>query len=434
MFGIHRVRRALLALTLAGSSVTLSACDSMLEVNNAGALNEDEINDPLLVTQMMTGAMNRFQENLDFLVFAGAILGDEAVNGQNYEEWKNFDLRIVVENNLSLPDIYESIQGARGHGDEMVNRIRQFVNDTTSMELATALTYTGYGYIYLAEYFCFAPVEPTSPAIRSDSIAALAVVRFKEAIDIASRSAGTEPARILNLARVGAARASLQQNRKAEAIAFATPVPASFTTDVKYVETPTGWRNYLQGAVTGTNHYLGVDTAFRFLNDRRVRHNPVGRTGHNQMTLLYTPYLGPSHGGWNPAGSSTSFVYTTSIRLASGLEARYIIAEAGGMTDADLLAFINERRAVGGQPVPFTGTNLQAELRDQRRRDFFLDGHRLGDLRRYRTRYQVDQFPKGAHPNNAQYGWGDYGTATCFIPHQDERIGNPNYTPLELDP
>lgn len=26
---------------------------------------------------------------------------------------------------------------------------------------------------------------------------------------------------------------------------------------------------------------------------------------------------------------------------------------------------------------------------------------------------------------------GDYGTATCFIPHRDEATGNPNYEPLD---
>ncbi|MBA4158990.1 MAG: hypothetical protein H0X65_16160 [Gemmatimonadetes bacterium] len=70
-----------------------------------------------------------------------------------------------------------------------------------------------------------------------------------------------------------------------------------------------------------------------------------------------------------------------------------------------------------------------AELRDQRRRDFFMDGHRLGDLRRYMDQYGVDEFPTGPHPNDAAWAWGNYGDATCFVPSRAERIGNPGYRP-----
>ena len=74
-----------------------------------------------------------------------------------------------------------------------------------------------------------------------------------------------------------------------------------------------------------------------------------------------------------------------SVRVASGLEAQYIVAEAQGPTAATL-AFVNARRAAGLQaPVTLAGDALMAELRDQRSRDFYLDNHRLGDLRRYQV-------------------------------------------------
>jgi hypothetical protein len=43
-------------------------------------------------------------------------------------------------------------------------------------------------------------------------------------------------------------------------------------------------------------------------------------------------------------------------------------------------------------------------LIDQRRRDFFLDGHRQGDLRRYLKRYNIDMWQRGPM----------YGTTTSF--------------------
>jgi hypothetical protein len=74
-----------------------------------------------------------------------------------------------------------------------------------------------------------------------------------------------------------------------------------------------------------------------------------------------------------------------------------------------------------------TAANFTANLRDQRRRDFFLDGHRLGDLRRYMKNGGTNYFPTGLHPNQTR--GGSYDTSVCFLPTDAEIIGNPNYTP-----
>jgi starch-binding outer membrane protein, SusD/RagB family len=428
---ISRKRAGTVAGTLA-MVLALNACDTLLEVENPGEIEDTAINDPSLIKPMVNGVVNEFQRDFSFLVFAGAILGDEALNGHNFSQWREFDLREVLDDNSQLLSIYQAVQRPRAMGDEMALRMRPMVDEAKSMDLATVLTYGGYAYVYLAEYFCFAPVAADGEALRSEAIAAIAVQRFQEAIAITQQNTGAEAVRIRNLALVGAARASLLQDKNQEAIAFASQVPAGYVEWVRHVDSPTNLRNYLQGATSGTNRTIGLDPSFLGLNDRRVRHDATGRTGHNQQTILFTPFQGSSYGEWEMEGPSRTIATTTPIRLASGLEARYIIAEAGGMNDVELLAFINERRAVGGQE-PFVGADLQAELRDQRRRDFFLDGHRLGDLRRYRTRDGIDMFPSGPHPNDATWGWGPYGTATCFVPHRNEGIGNPNYKPLPLD-
>lgn len=425
-------RRAGVAALLLGAVVALGGCDSLLEVNNPGAIDERDITDPLFIPEMVNAAINEFQEDFGFMVYAGAMLTDEALNGHNFTQWEDIDLRVVEDDNSQLLAIYQTAQTARGTGDDMVSRLRDVVEDpATSLPLATALTYAGYSHVMVAEYFCFAPMNDESPAVRSDAIHALAVERFQEAINITQGMSGAEAQRILNMARVGAARASLQSGDNAAAVAFATAVPADFVAWIHHAATPTNLRNYMVGETSGTNATLGLDGSFVGLNDNRVRHEADWRTGHNQKTRLYIPFQPSSYSGWVP-DADVPFEYDTDIRLASGLEARYIIAEAGGMSNAEVEAFINERRTVGGQGA-FTGTDLQAELREQRRRDFFLDGHRLGDLRRYRTRYAVDQFPSGPHPNDAEWGWGSYGTATCFIPHRNEGVSNPNYVPLSLD-
>ncbi len=63
-----------------------------------------------------------------------------------------------------------------------------------------------------------------------------------------------------------------------------------------------------------------------------------------------------------------------------------------------------------------------AELRDQRARDFFLTGQRLGDLRRY-LKGGLDLFPKGKYPVFTDF----YGENQCFMVPLSEKAGNPNY-------
>jgi starch-binding outer membrane protein, SusD/RagB family len=425
-------RRAAVGAAALGLLVGLGGCDSLLEVTNFEAIDERDLDDPLLVPEMVNAAVSEFQRDYSYLAWVGAIFTDEALNGHNFSQYRDLDLRIVEDDNTRLNAIYGIAQKARATGVEMAARIRKVVdNPSSSLPLATALTYAGYGHVILAEYFCYAPMNDQSPAIRSEAIMALGVEKFAEAIPIAQAAGGgAEAQRILNLARVGAARASLGQGKMADAISYASAVPADFVAWVRHANSPTYLRNHFFGATSGTNRTVGLDPAFLGLNDPRVRHDPSWVTGHNQSTQLYTPYRSASFAGWTKDGPDMVIDEVTDLRLASGLEARYIIAEAGGMSNEALRAFINERRAVGNQGE-FAGADLMAELRDQRRRDFFMDGHRLGDLRRYLSQHGVDQFPSGPHPNDAQWGWGLYSTATCLVPHRNESVSNPHYVPLD---
>ena len=98
------------------------------------------------------------------------------------------------------------------------------------------------------------------------------------------------------------------------------------------------------------------------------------------------------------------------------------MAETDGPTPATL-NFVNQRRSVGGQgAVALTGAALMTELAEQRARDFYLTGQRLGDLRRY-LKAGNDMFPTGKYPvfNDS------YGSLKCLIVPLSEKAGNPNY-------
>jgi hypothetical protein len=113
-------------------------------------------------------------------------------------------------------------------------------------------------------------------------------------------------------------------------------------------------------------------------------------------------------------------------RFASGLEAQYIKVEADGNA-ADMLAFINARRAVGKQtPIAATTdmTDLLRELMEQKTRDFWLEGRRVGDLRR-----NPAAVPYVLQPGNTYYktAVGDVSTQTCWPVPFNEKNNNPNW-------
>lgn len=417
--------RLLLVLSLAGAG----ACDSLLHVDNPATHAEDDLNDIAYAPQMVNGVVARFQFMYDDLALNSAIITDEAVTGHNFETIQRVDLRQVAKENSG--DVYAPLQYARAAADSFETRLVRAFADSASRALGVARVqaYGAMTYVLMGEFLCEAPVEPTSPAISSDSMFRIAISRAARAVSTANafRAAGGAGARadsLVNLARLAAARAHLNLGEKAQAAALAAQVPAGFDFRVHYDVANSN--NVFFGSTQGTNRNLGVDVAFRGLNDPRVRHTATGGTGHDQKTILFTPFQAPSFGGYTGT-SNVTFARETNIRFASGLEARYIVAEAQGPTPENV-AFINTRRAIGGQAALVSPTEAQflAALMDQRRRDFFLDGHRLGDLRRYRRLYNADFFPTGTHPTP---GRGTYGTDVCFVPNQAEIVGNPGYNP-----
>jgi hypothetical protein len=117
--------------------------------------------------------------------------------------------------------------------------------------------------------------------------------------------------------------------------------------------------------------------------------------------------------------------WASPYRLASKLEARYIEEEAK-QDPASLLAFINERRALGAQ-APLTGGTLSVltrELMDQKSRDFWIEGgKRHGDWRR-----NPGMVPNILPPGSPNYEPTEppIGDQTCFPIPATERDRNPN--------
>ena len=80
-------------------------------------------------------------------------------------------------------------------------------------------------------------------------------------------------------------------------------------------------------------------------------------------------------------------------------------------------SFVQRRGGNYGRTM--TQQQVLDQIVDERRRELYLEGHRLGDLRRY----NLPVLPAAGTPFQAG---GVYGTLTCFPLPDVERINNPN--------
>ncbi|HEY7233469.1 MAG TPA: hypothetical protein VH539_04925 [Gemmatimonadaceae bacterium] len=418
------------------------ACQNALDVNNPQLIPEGDLNDPQLVNVLQNTAIAALQTSYSEFVWYSAIMTDEALNATN--DYRSGELsQRIVELAQGNAGPYNQLSRYRATSDSVASRIKALVpNPGTDLRLARALAYAGYGYVFLAEFLCTAPING-GPLITNDSMEVLALNRFSQAMTIATAGRSSSPLAadsIANFARVGAARASLNLGKLTEAITYASAVDTGFSIQADYLASAnTSLQNSLWTRANGQNKQIGVHPLMQNLKDPRVRYVTKAVLGHNQLTLLNVPYSPRTFSTFTYV-DSTLIAQNSKIEIASGLEARYVIAEAslgggaGGWSTQQITDFVNERRAYGKETPYDPATDLFAALRDERRRDLYLGARRLGDLRRYKAQGVGDFFPSGQHPNKE---WGLYGSATCYIITQDEMSVNPNvagYVPPSTRP
>ncbi len=412
---------------IAATAIAVAGCNNALDVKNPGAIQEGQLGDPALVQLIVNGAIGEFQYAYGQYAQWSAVLSDEAFTDHTNVDVRDFSEHNFGDLNTINSTTYEYVQRARQSGDDAADRLKSLIGATATSDLnvARALAYGGYSYVLLGEGWCESPVKLSAP-LPSDSLLRRAIAHFDEAITVAT--AGSTGANVtaaqdlINMSRVGAARAALKLGDAALARTYASLVPANYEKLAYYSSNSVRENNALNALTHASGASLGMYVKFQGLNDPRVPQpaaTQLGLTGGSIYTPL-TPYM---YTGWVPSGSASPRIDVNSdIKFATGLEAQYVMAETDGPTPATL-NFVNQRRAVGGQgAVALTGAALMTELAEQRARDFYLTGQRLGDLRRY-LKGGTDLFPTGKYPvfNDS------YGAAKCLIVPLSEKAGNPNY-------
>lgn len=440
---LGRTMRRTLALFV-GVALAAGACstvDQLLEAENPGAVDESLLNNAALVTVLVnsvTGALNAWYD--DPFIWRGSMFTDEQITGVNWENTARLSQRIVQYDQGDPNAMFGAASRYRFMADSVSGRLRVLLeNPQSDRRLALVLAHAGYSYTLMAEVMCEATIDVGADIYSPVQLAQFAITRFEEAIQVATAANAND---VLNMARVGLARAALLAGEDAKVMAAASQVSPDYVYWVEYDQEVS--TNTMYTGISGSNHRIGVHPNFlqgtfgeqnlvATQTDPRIQHTPNWTTGHNALTRLYKPFQSLPYSGYTgavQAEGETPILYEpgTNIKLASYLEAMHHYYEAAGPSgtgpEGTTLEFVNARRAFGNQdPVNLSGDALMAELRDQRGRDLYLGGFRLGDLRRWKAQGIGDFFPSGEHPTPE---WGQYGNAECFPIPLSEYVGNPN--------
>lgn len=430
----HTRRR--IAVALATLAVVTTACSEItsLKQENPGSLSVETLYVPANAPLLVNGAISDFECAFNRYVVGSALFSDEATVAISATANFDYDARRMQTNGpygtnncgsptpsgVQQPGIYTPLSVARATADTAAAKLEGWTDaevPNRTRLIGQAYAYAGYSLLLLGEGMCSAAIN-LGPEIQPAALFTEAAARFTKALAAATTA---NDATTQNLARLGRARA-LQGSggpaNLAAAAADAALIPATFVVNTSPDAVNTRRQNSVFVAIS-QSAFTTVDPSFRTVlvpggttPDPRVAVTDLNRNGTATGSRLFLP--------------AKHSALTSPIRIASYAEAQLIIAEnaaaTGNLTEAE--AAINRARArttgvpVYALPAGATATDVRTQIIEERRRELFMEGHRLGDMRRYGIAFTP------AAGAAYQFG-GVYGTQTCFPLPDVERINNP---------
>ncbi len=411
----------------ASVAVLATGCDDFLTVENPTVIEASTVDPVEDAGTFAQSALNNFYVAADNVAVYQAWFTGEAWVGDTFPTRNDIAKRQIDFTNGTLSgEVFNPLAQAVASGERTLELLDGVTGAGVDLNRARAAFASGYSIQYMVETFCQVVISssldnlgaPITPLQGADS----AADRFRRVIASATTAGGTEGIRLVNAARVGLARALLFNGDNAGAIAAAQQVPTEFEFIIPRVDDPSN-RGSLGNTVFNFSRdrpVLVVPPYYRALNDPRVQSVlggagfPLKTQGNDLDFFRQQKYLD----------------YGADFRLASGLEARYIIAEAqleqGNAAPA--VALIAERAALGsavdGDTYAANPDAIITELLDQRARDFYLEAQHMGTWLRNpaATPYVL---PAGI-AYYAETG-SVIGVQMCMPVPDDEVQNNPNF-------
>ena len=412
--------------TFAFALGAVSACNSLLDVENPGSVPAESLSDPALAPALAAAAMQTLQCGVIQYAATAAMLSGEYLNANGFVDNHPWEWRGVVEikgapgscnygRATTAMGFYTPLQQARFQLDDAFNRLDKFTDaevPSRALLMAQMRAYAGYAILLLGEGMCEMTMD-NGPKMTREQVWAAAEERFTDAI---TRATAVNDASILNMARVGRARARLNLKKLTEAAADANAVPTGFVRNAEFTEGGAAQRENRIYNLTIRNDFLSVSVPYRNLTvngvagnvpDPRVKVRDAAKRANDGITPLFQQQKFIAQTGGTPHP------------IASWNEAQLIYAEAvGGQQGFDA---INRVRTANGVPVltgPVpTGQAFIDLVLEERRRQLFSEGQRYGDMLRYNLPFTKGLTIKG----------NTYSDLTCVPLPDVETRNNPNF-------
>jgi hypothetical protein len=446
--GVRDARARLMrAGTIAAVAVALSAmvaCDSLLEVEVPGHITESELNDPRLAAELVLSAeasfdcmMSTYLEEIgrwakDFYYMnTGTGFIYTQLRTREVEDFEQVDCRQTGPTRSAA--VWLPLNTARAQGEQALEIVGEFSDETVdhrSFLLAKAHAYTGYTYQIAGETLCELAFDG-GPMVTRQVAWGIAEQHFTDALQFASQAtsapSGEDVGSIRDMALVGRARARLHLGDTQGVVEDASQVDLGF---VRYVQTDEITGRRYNRVYENNNLDIGTSVHPSYHNlevqgvpDPRVPLEQLGVIAFDAVTDVHTQQKYLSLGA--------------DILFSTGREAQLMIAEVqGGQTAVNI---INTLRATvedlpwvtGDHDLPvFVSADpdeILAQVLEERRRELWLQGTKLGDMLRVMERADLPmieglEFETGLNQRGQAYGFG-----TCYPLPLAEKDNNPNF-------
>jgi len=407
----HRTVRAV-ALILAGFA--LSGCDAMdklLDIDTPAIIPASNLQNPESADLLLSGAVGDFEEALADHILQQSLLAGELHDGTSSASRWMVPSRTVINMDSRYEDqSYTPLSKARWTADNILKLLQEWTDQEVAdrqLKIAKAAVYAGFGLLLLGESYCTMAID-LSAELQATEVFQMAEERFTTAM-AAAQSAGSSAGVYMSAAYVGRARARLDLGNKSGAATDAALVPMGYRFDATYSEAASRRYNSVYeetrtGSISVTETFWNLEV--EGVPDPRVPVTDMSRKASDGLTPLMNQGLYTSR--------------NSAIPIARWEEAQLIVAEAaGGQTAVDIINALRSRR---GLPTTYAGgteAEIQAQVIEERQRELFLDGHRIGDSQRY----NLPLFPAAGlvYPKG-----GIYGDQRCFPLPMVEIAANPN--------
>jgi starch-binding outer membrane protein, SusD/RagB family len=470
-----RTRGVLLAVAVAFSA-TACDLDSFLEVEDPTAAAPGTVQTEGAAATTLAAAIGAFQLGfsgapgggsfIDSQVTIAGIMSDEFFISESFPTRIDADQRETQFDNATMLAAYARMQTARRLAEFSADLHSEFTSTTNTTNHAHALNIAGFSYIIFGENYCsgvpFSYINPDGSVdfgapLSTSQMFEQAIALFDQAttaanaaLAAATTAAATANATAqLNLARVGKGRALLNlandtndPTQTAAAAATVAAVPTDFVYRIFHSLGSGRQNNGIWGAnwnrrgVTVADSEGGTGLPYRTAADPRVR---VVRGASEPGTGTAAFGFDGSTPLWLTRKYPTQ---TSSVILASGVEARLIEAEHQLRTGGAWLTTLNALRSAPpataypateypdiGSLTALADPGSEADrvslLFRERAYWMWLTSHRVGDLRRLMRQYNRTDaqagWPTGSYPRG-----GDYGDHVSMLVPFDE-LNNPEF-------